>query len=376
MEGPTVPLPGETPEPTTQGPSVTVVADVAHPPTVDGPQGPGRRRWWASPWFVLLLASPVIGEVLSGSSPPLEFINPVGFFLMVGLYGCGAILVREAVVRWRKGWPTLLALGMAYGVLEEGVMVKSWINPEWMDLGEMAWYGRWGGVNWVWAEMLTMYHAAVSIMLAVLLVELLFPRIRGRSIIAGRVARGVWSWFLVVVAIGVVGFPPFPAPLVPWLLTIVITAGLVLLGRWLPPSLGLPRRRAVPSPSTFLTVGVAWSTTFFVGFWTAPYWGVHAALAMLVMALQTVAFALLVLWMSGEGLAWKDRHRMALGAGALGFMVFLDFVLGLGNPASLMWAVGIADVLALTWMWRRVVRSEGAAAAQPAAHGPSGNSAA
>ncbi len=321
----------------------------------DGPAKPASVRWWRSPWFALLIISPVIGEVLSGSSPPIEFLNPVGFFLMVGLYGGGAILVREAVVRWRKGWPSLLALGAAYGVLEEGVMVKSWINPEWMDLGEMAWYGRWGGVNWVWAEMLTVYHAVVSIMLAVLVVELLFPRIRGRSIVEGRAAKAVGAWFVAVVAIGVVGFPPFPAPLVPWLLTIALTVGLVLLARALPPVLGLPGRASAPPPSAFLAVGVAWSTTFFVGFWTAPYWGVHAAVAMAVMAVHTAAFALLVLWMSGEGQAWDDRHRVSMVAGALGFMLFLDFALGLGDPGSLMLAVGVGAVIALWRLRARVV---------------------
>ncbi len=47
--------------------------------------------------------SPAIGDLLSGSSPPLQFFNPVLLLLLVALYGCGALLVREAA--------TWLALG-------------------------------------------------------------------------------------------------------------------------------------------------------------------------------------------------------------------------------------------------------------------------
>jgi hypothetical protein len=47
------------------------------------------------PWLALLLVSPAIGEVLSGSSPPRELLNPVALFFLIGLYGSGALLARE-----------------------------------------------------------------------------------------------------------------------------------------------------------------------------------------------------------------------------------------------------------------------------------------
>jgi len=47
------------------------------------------------PLILLLLLSPVIAELLSGSSPPLEFFNPLVFVLLVGLYGSGVLIVRE-----------------------------------------------------------------------------------------------------------------------------------------------------------------------------------------------------------------------------------------------------------------------------------------
>jgi len=127
------------------------------------------------PWLALVLLAPVIGELLSGSAPPAEFFQPFGLTIMVALYGCGALVCRELKTRWRKGVGTLVLLGCGYGVLEEALMVASFYNPRWMDLGVLAGFGRALGVNWVWAVELTMYHALFSVTTPVLLVELAYP---------------------------------------------------------------------------------------------------------------------------------------------------------------------------------------------------------
>ena len=121
-----------------------------------------------SPALVLLFLSPMIAELLSGSAPPAEFFNPVGFALLTVLYGGGAILARELMHRWGKGWLTLLVLGAAYGIAEEGLMCKSFFDPNWQDVGILGSYGRWVGVNWVWSLQLTIFHAAFSIAIPVL----------------------------------------------------------------------------------------------------------------------------------------------------------------------------------------------------------------
>ena len=114
-------------------------------------------------------------ELLSGSSPPLEFFFPPGFLLFVGLYGSGVLVVRELALRWDKGWPSILLLGAAYGILEEGLIVRSFFDPGWMDLGILGEYGRWAGVNWVWSVWLTIFHGVVSIAVPIILVNLMYP---------------------------------------------------------------------------------------------------------------------------------------------------------------------------------------------------------
>lgn len=126
----------------------------------------------------LVLLSPITAELLTASSPPLEFFFPLTFAFLVALYGSGVLLVRELTIRWNKSWMSVLLLGAAYGVIEEGVLVKSFFNPNWIDLGALAGFGRWGGVNWVWSIWLTVFHGIVSIAVPIILINLLYPQLK------------------------------------------------------------------------------------------------------------------------------------------------------------------------------------------------------
>ena len=130
------------------------------------------------PVFSLLVLAPVLGELVSGSAPPAEFFQPIGLMILTALYGCGAVFIRELVRKWDKGWISVMLLGMAYGIFEEGVVIRSFFDPTWMDLGLLATYGRWAGVNWIWSVGLTVYHAVISISIPIILVELIFPKVR------------------------------------------------------------------------------------------------------------------------------------------------------------------------------------------------------
>jgi hypothetical protein len=94
------------------------------------------------PALTLFLLSQAIGELLSGPSPPLEFFNSIAFLFMASLYRSGAIVVRELELRWKKDFKALLLLGAAHGILEEGLLVKSFFDPKWMDLGILGSFGR------------------------------------------------------------------------------------------------------------------------------------------------------------------------------------------------------------------------------------------
>ncbi len=131
--------------------------------------GTGRAR----PVLFLLLASPVIAELLWGTT---SVTQAPGLLFQVGLYGCGAIVIREAVVRWGGGWPSVLLLGLAYGAIEEGLLEPTWLTPRLFPHP----YGVAGGVYWTYAVFNAGYHAVFSIGIPVALTETLFPARRGR----------------------------------------------------------------------------------------------------------------------------------------------------------------------------------------------------
>ncbi len=127
-------------------------------------------------WFLLFL-SPAIGELLSGSCPPLQFFNPVGLLIQVLFYGCGTVLIREARARWHLQWPVIF-LAVAYAIWEEGTTTQSFFNPNHAGLGVLTGYGMWGGIQWPWAIEMILYHSTMSTLVPIAIVDLLWPEYR------------------------------------------------------------------------------------------------------------------------------------------------------------------------------------------------------
>jgi hypothetical protein len=51
-------------------------------------------------------------------------------FVLAPVYGGAALLIREVTRRAGRGWPTILLLALAFGLLLEGVVNQSLFNPE------------------------------------------------------------------------------------------------------------------------------------------------------------------------------------------------------------------------------------------------------
>jgi len=91
----------------------------------------------------LFLLTPGIPEYLGSASQVTWIVlSPLAFFgqlaANLGLYGSGVILIREAMIRWKKGWASVFLLGVAYGIVEEGLALWTLFNP----LAQPV--GRWG----------------------------------------------------------------------------------------------------------------------------------------------------------------------------------------------------------------------------------------
>ena len=160
-----------------------------------GPQSKGFlsglvRFLKSHPVLFLLLLTPGIPEYLSASSNLTALvIAPPLFFLFlganVGLYGTGVILIREAKVRWRKGWASVFLLGVAYGIVEEGIDLWTLFYSKAAPVGNLGYYGHWMGVNWVWTVGLLIFHSVFSIGLPIFLFGLVFPDLKSKSLVSG-----------------------------------------------------------------------------------------------------------------------------------------------------------------------------------------------
>ena len=143
------------------------------------------------PVALLLALTPGIPEYLSSSSPINAIVlNPFMFLFQLlanlGLYGSGVLLIYEAKVRWKKGWATVLLLGAAYGILEEGVALSTLYDPKANPVGDFGIYGHWAGVNWIWSAGIVPFHALWSISLPILLLGLALPGTVGKSLLSNR----------------------------------------------------------------------------------------------------------------------------------------------------------------------------------------------
>jgi hypothetical protein len=308
------------------------------------------------PTLALFLVAPAFGELFSGSAPLNEYINPITFIILSLLYGCGAILIRELVVRWDKGWPSLLLLGFAYGIYEEGLVVRSFFDPNWMDLGNLGVYGRVAGVNWVWSEHLTIYHALISIAASIAFVEILYPAQRTASWINSRkwwLAN--WAGLLIVLPIGKL-LTPYDAPdgwvLASWLAIFALAAVARILPRQVMPA----NVKKAPRTWRFFLVGfLGMFGQFFLIYNGADNGAYPFPVSMLLLVIYDLFLLWLVVRWNGAGGAWDDRHRLALINGALAF--FLVFgplttngqypVMYFSNPVFLLW---------LWWVYRGVRR--------------------
>lgn len=141
------------------------------------------------PALTLIFLAPLISEVLSGATR-LSYI--IAFVPEMLVWGCGALLAREMVRRWRAGWPSLLLLGMGLSIAEEFVIQQTSVAPlPWA--GTFANYGRLWGVNWMYFLFMLAYEGVLVVLVPVQVTELAFQERREMPwLTKWRIVRAAW----------------------------------------------------------------------------------------------------------------------------------------------------------------------------------------
>src|SRR5690242_2149518 len=101
-----------------------------------------------APALLLVVLAPIVAEYLLADFTVRDL--PV-LVVLLPLYGCGALLVRELTRRSGRGWPTMLLLGLAFALIEEAFLTQSLFNPDYvhqrlLDYGYIAALGT--SLNW------------------------------------------------------------------------------------------------------------------------------------------------------------------------------------------------------------------------------------
>jgi hypothetical protein len=335
---------------------------VAAPPP--SPEPASRRPFWKRPVLLVLLLTPGIPEYLTGSSSAtLLFLNPFAFALFfvlnAALYTAGALLIREAVVRWGKGWGSVLLLGAAYGIVEEGLAVHTFFATSGNPVGILGSYGHLWGVNWFWALGLTGFHAVYSIALPILLLGLVYPQTKGRSLLGRRgVTFAAFAFVVDVVVLSVIA--PYHPSFVLTAFFLGVVAVLVALAYRLPPGFLRPAPgRTVGSLSTLVWLGAAWFPLWLLTGSLLPHTVVPALLDGIVLALGEFAIFFVLRQRVRAGDA--DRAALAFSTGLIVVMIPWGLLLVVAsNPVALV--LDVAMLVALYRLrgrvWRRTETAE------------------
>jgi hypothetical protein len=280
----------------------------------------------------LVFFAPFVGEGLSTSTPVIEWINPLVIILLVFLYGFGALIIRELLICWEKGsdaFLTMLLLGAAYGIIEEGLYLLSFFNPYWEDVGILGTYGRFFGVNWVWVVELTIFHMIYSITIPVVVTHIAFPEIKQTSWLSKK------SFFIVIIIFIICGpiwmlfvldtynyIPGFIEYFSFFLLAVI----LFIIAKKSPGTLFMKKEVKAPGFSKLFVMGLFWGIGFFIIAWILPALNFPPIIPIILMPTWTLFIMWRVAVASGNGYGLNDKNLLGLIIGALGFLYFLLFV--------------------------------------------------
>jgi hypothetical protein len=227
------------------------------------------------------------------------------------------------VLRQRKGFASLVLLGLAFGLFFEGIVTRVLFDPNWDGLGPLAGYGRAYGFDWVLAIGIVHFQAMISIVCPILIAEALFPTRRQESWVRTPMlvlcCCALPGWTLIM---GL--FVPFFPQMTHALALIGVVFALLATARYIPAEPLVSGARRVPPPWVFEMIGGIAMTLIMAGTFVVPRWDSRPSALTMWFSLLSIAMIELgaLLWLSNGG-QWDDRHRLALVIGSLAF--FLAF---------------------------------------------------
>jgi hypothetical protein len=282
------------------------------------------------PAIGLFFIAPLVAEFLLGNIP----ITMLGaMVLLAPMYGGGALLIRELVRRTGRGWPSILLLGLAYGILEEAYMTQSLFNPDYLNLNmgllKPAYISALAIGGW-WTIFVLTLHTVWSISVSIGLTESLVPNRATTPWLKGT-GLTITTILFAAAAIGAGRFAiktdkhHFVASTPQFAWAGVVCAVIIAIAFLLPRRSAVPAQTSGSAPSPWLVGALALiaASIFMVvpNAWAWKAVGIYIVLYLIMIAAVYV-------WSHRAG--WDGRHRLGLAAGAAlayGWHAFIE------NPA-------------------------------------------
>ncbi len=93
---------------------------------------------------------------------------------MVG-YGLFVLVIREAAVRMNAGTTRIVLMGLAYGIVNEGLFAKTLVTRNNLPINQFDGYAVVLGFNTGWASAILLWHAFASVLFPIYLVHYCLP---------------------------------------------------------------------------------------------------------------------------------------------------------------------------------------------------------
>jgi hypothetical protein len=274
---------------------------------VDQPRGSRK----IAPALVLFFLSPFVAEFLLGNIS----ISAISLlFILAPMYGGGAIVIREVARRFNRGWPTIILLALAYGLIEEGILIQTLFNRHYLGLSllDEAFMPALGIGGW-WTPFVLTLHTVWSIAVPIAVTEGIFSQ-RRETPWLGKIALTIFSVVFVIGCMMVFGathrqdhFQAAPAQLLSVVALIVVLVALAFSRR------KNPRNASGNAPSP-IVIGL-FTFLLGLGFMTA-HGIIHGwAIVATYLALYLIAIIALSFW--SRQATWTPLHTLAAGGGAM-----------------------------------------------------------
>jgi hypothetical protein len=319
--------------------------------------------------WTLALLTPLIAELTFGSTP-VRFAYLV--LLWLPIYGAGILLIRELVTRTGRGWPSILLLGLAYELAEDGLGLQALTSPNLYHAAD--WAPQILGFNVAYWVLNIIYHVVFSAVIPIFLANLLFPAFKDKPYLK----KGGLVWVSLFAIIGVAMLritvplsqdPTYNQPLALILgyIVAIIAIGVVALRV-------LPRKQATQTTSDAVPSAkklVAFGTVSTIGVFGLmyPFAGAHQPLftqgawAYVPIAIGTAlaiwAYRTITKWSRSS--QWNTRTALALASGALVGHTLFGLLGAKLQPVD---RVGLVVMLAvMAWLLHRLYKKQAQTAA-------------